>query len=225
MDFLTPPDAASIASILRDTNAPIAVCGNNTKAAMLRPVQAARTLSLACCSGVTLYAPRELVFAARAGTPVSEVTAALNQSGQQIISEPPDLSRLMGASGEATLGGLVASNLSGPRRISAGATRDHVLGLQAVNGAGEIVKSGGRVLKNVTGLDLCKLLAGSHGTLAVITDVTIKVLPAPEDSASVVLRGLAPRHAVAALSQALGSPYGVSGAAYLPTAAAARGAG
>jgi glycolate oxidase FAD binding subunit len=222
LDVLTPTDAQSVADIVRDTSEPISVCGNRTKAGMLRPVQAARTLSLSACSGATLYSPGELVFAARAGTCVSEINAALAQAGQHIISEPPDFTRLMGSAGEATLGGLVASNLSGPRRISAGATRDHVLGMQAVNGAGEIIKSGGRVLKNVTGLDLCKLLAGSHGTLAVITDVTIKVLPAPEDTASVVLRGLAPRHAVAALSQALGSPYGVSGAAYLPAAAAAR---
>jgi glycolate oxidase FAD binding subunit len=222
MDVLTPADAQSVADIIRDSSEAISVCGNGTKAGMLRPVQAARTLSLSACSGATLYSPRELVFAARAGTRVSEISAALAQAAQHIISEPPDFTRLIGSEGEATLGGLVATNLSGPRRISAGATRDHVLGVRAVNGAGELIKSGGRVLKNVTGLDLCKLLAGSHGTLAVITDVTIKVLPAPEDSASVVLRDLAPPDAVAALSQALGSPYGVSGAAYLPAAAAGR---
>ncbi len=221
MDVLTPPDAPSVADIVRDTREPISVGGNNTKAGMLRPVQAARALSLAACAGVTLYAPRELVLAARAGTRVAEINAVLAQSAQHIISEPPDLTRLMESTGEPTLGGLVATNLSGPRRISAGATRDHVLGVRAVNGAGEIIKSGGRVLKNVTGLDLCKLLAGSHGTLAIMTDITIKVLPAPQATASVVLRGLAPQAAVAALSQALGSPYGVSGAAYLPASAAA----
>jgi len=222
MDVLAPTDARSVADIVRDTSVPIAVCGGGTKAAMLRPVQAASTLSLSACAGVTLYAPREWVLAARAGTPVAEIAAALAGAGQHIISEPPDFSRLMAGRGAATLGGLVASNLSGPRRISAGATRDHVLGVCAVNGAGEMIKSGGRVLKNVTGLDLCKLLAGSHGTLAVMTDITIKVLPAPQDTASVVLPGLTPAAAVAALSQALGSPYGVSGAAYLPASAAAR---
>jgi glycolate oxidase FAD binding subunit len=94
--------------------------------------------------------------------------------------------------------------------------RDHVLGVRAVNGAGELIKSGGRVLKNVTGLDVCKLLAGSFGTLAVMTELTFKVLPAPEDTASVVMKGQTPEQGVATLSAALGSPYGVTGAAYLP---------
>ena len=122
----------------------------------------------------------------------------------------------MDGQGAQTLGGVVGTNLSGPRRVAWGATRDHVLGVRAVNGRGELVRSGGRVLKNVTGLDICKLLSGSHGTLAVLSEVTIKVLPTPERRGTVVLSGLDPARGVAALSAALGSPYAVSVAACLP---------
>ncbi len=225
MSTLAPPDEAALADIVRqayETRAPLAVRGGGTLENMLRPVQAAQTVRMDCCTGITLQSPQELVIAARAGTTLRDLQAALAADHQHIIAEPPDYARLMGASGTPTLGGVVASNLSGPRRIAAGAMRDHVLGVRAVNGTGDVIVSGGRVLKNVTGLDLCKLLAGSHGTLAVLTEITLKVLPAAESSASVVLRGVGPEAAVAALSAALGSPFGVSGAAYLPASAAAQ---
>ncbi len=189
---------------------------------MLRPVQAARTLSLSGHTGVTLYAPKELVFAARSGTAMAEIDATLAAGGQHMIAEPPDYSRLLGASGAQTLGGVVSANFSGPRRIAWGAVRDHVLGVRAINGTGELIRSGGRVLKNVTGLDLCKLLTGAHGTLGVLSEITLKVLPAPADSASVVVRGLDADAGVRVLSAALGSAFGVSGAAYLPAGSAAR---
>jgi glycolate oxidase FAD binding subunit len=198
------------------SRAPLLVEGNGTKAPMLRPVQAARTLSTAALSGITLYRPQELVLSARAGTPVAEIEAALAAQGQHLISEPYDLAPLLGAAAAPTLGGMVATNLSGPRRISWGATRDHVLGVRAVDGAGAIFHSGGRVLKNVTGLDLCKLLTGSFGTLAVLSEITLKVLPAPETTASVLVEGVDAAAGVVTLSAALGSPYGVSAAAFLP---------
>lgn len=199
---------------------PLLVQGGGTKAGMLRPVQAARSLSTRNHSGITLYSPNELIISARSGTPLAELEARLAEGGQQIIAEPPDLTALLGQ-GVQTLGGVVATNLSGPRRVAWGAMRDHVMGVRAVNGAGEVIRSGGRVLKNVTGLDLCKLLSGSHGTLAVLTEITLKVLPAPESTGTLVLPGLEPEAAVAALSAALGSPYTVSGAAWLPPEAAA----
>jgi glycolate oxidase FAD binding subunit len=202
---------------------PLLIQGNGTKAGMLRPVQAARTLSTTRLSGINLYAPKELIISARAGTPLPEVEAALAACGQHLIAEPPDLSALLGAKGKPqTIGGVVATNLSGPRRVAWGAMRDHVMGIRAVTGRAEIIRSGGRVLKNVTGLDLCKLLTGSHGTLGVITEITLKVLPAPEATGTLVLRGLNATAAVTALSAALGSPFGVSGAAWLPAEAASR---
>lgn len=202
---------------------PLLIEGNGTKAGMLRPVQAARSLSAAGLSGINLYAPKELIISAWAGTPLPEIEAALTEAGQHLIAEPPDFSGLLGATGKPqTFGGIVATNLSGPRRVAWGAMRDHVMGVRAVTGRAEVIRSGGRVLKNVTGLDLCKLLTGSHGTLGVITEITLKVLPAPEATGTLVLPGLDATAGVAALSAALGSPYGVSGAAWLPAQAVAR---
>ncbi len=217
-------DEAGIIAAIKDAagaGEPIAVQGRGTKLGMLRPVQAARTISTRELTGITLYSPQELIVSARAGTTVAELERVLAEKGQHLIAEPPDLSHLLGE-GEATIGGIVATNLSGPRRVAWGATRDHVMGVRAINGAGETIRSGGRVLKNVTGLDLCKLLSGSHGTLAVITEVTLKVLPAPELTGSLVWAVPEAAAGVAKLSAALCSPYGVSGAAYLPTVAAER---
>ena len=218
--MLEPADEAALAGMVRDAHdaaEPVLVQGAGTKLGMLRPVQAARSLTTRHLSGVTLYAPKELVFSARSGTTLADVESALAEHGQHLIAEPPDYAGLLGgAAATQTFGGVVATNLSGPRRIAWGAMRDHVIGLRAVDGTGQVIRSGGRVLKNVTGLDLCKLLTGSHGTLGVITEITVKVLPAPESSGSLVLRGLDATRAVAALSLALGSPFGVSGAAYLP---------
>ncbi len=219
---MTPTEAESaIASQIAAARDPLLVHGASTKFGMLRPVQAADTISTAGLTGITLYAPKELIISARAGTPLHEIEATLAEHGQHLIAEPPDLSTLLGtAPNTQTLGGVVATNLSGPRRVAWGAMRDHVMGVRAVTGRGEVIHSGGRVLKNVTGLDLCKLLTGSHGTLGVMTEITLKVLPAPEAVGTIVIPGLEAEKAVAALSAALGSPYGVSGAAFLPAEAA-----
>jgi glycolate oxidase FAD binding subunit len=208
---MMPESEAELSEMVRGAAGPLLVQGNGTKAGMLRPVQAAETLSTAAMTGITLYAPNELVLSARAGTPLKEIEAVLAARGQQIIAEP---SHLFGE--EQTIGGVVGANISGPRRVTGGAMRDHVLGVRAVNGSGEILKFGGRVLKNVTGLDIAKLLTGSFGTLAVITEITFKVLPAPEATGTVVLRGLDAQAAIDCLSAGLGSPFSVSAAAYLP---------
>ena len=225
MSVLVPTNTEALAAAIAAAHAagePLAIRGNGSKDGLLRPVQAARTVSASGLAGISLYSPQELILTAGAGTTVADVAAAVAAKGQHIISEPPDLSSLYGSTSAPTLGGMVAANLSGPRRVMWGATRDHVMGEVAVNGIGERIHSGGRVLKNVTGLDLCKLLTGSYGTLAVMSEITLKVLPAPERRGTLVLKGLPPERAVAALARALGSPYAVSGAAYLPAAMAAR---
>ncbi len=214
--LLTPSTEIELSEILRGANAPLLVQGNGTKSGMLRPVQAAETLSTAGLSGITLYAPKELVMSAQAGTRLAEVEAALAEHGQMLIAEP---SHLFGE--EQTIGGVVGANVSGPRRIMGGAMRDHVLGVRAVNGLGEVLNFGGRVLKNVTGLDIAKLLTGSYGTLAVLTEITFKVLPAPEAVGTVMIPNLDAAAAVGVMSAGLGSPFSVSGAAYLPEARAA----
>ncbi len=224
-DLLAPTEEADIAAAVAEAAAarePLLIHGNGTKSAMLRPVQAARSLSTRNHAGVTLYSPNELIVSARAGTKLEELEATLAAHGQHIIAEPPDIAPLFGATLPQTLGGVIATNLSGSRRVAWGAMRDHVMGVRAVTGRGEVIRSGGRVLKNVTGLDLCKLLTGSHGTLGVITEITLKVLPVPEAVGTLVLTGLDAARGVAALSAALGSPYGVSAAAWLPPDAASR---
>ena len=201
--------------------APLEVVGAGTKRGLGRPINAAGTLDLSALTGIDLYEPAELVLRAGAGTPLAEIEAAAAANRQQLAFEPPDLGPLYGGQeGRQTIGGVIACNLAGPRRIQAGAARDHFLGVDAVSGRGEVFKSGGRVVKNVTGYDLCKLLAGSYGTLAVMTRITVKILPAPEKTRTVMVLGLDDEAAGAAMRAAMGSPFEVSGAAHLPAAVA-----
>ncbi|MGV6873426.1 FAD-binding protein [Pseudochelatococcus sp. B33] len=214
-----PASEAEAADIIRqaqEAGEKLAIAGRGSKAGIGRPGEAGRCLSSLALSGISLYEPSEMVAAAYAGTPLSVLEAHLASSGQRLTFEPASPATLFGNDGEQTIGGIVAANWSGPRRIQTGACRDSLIGVRFVNGRGEIVKSGGRVMKNVTGLDLVKLMAGSWGTLGFLTEVTFKVAPIPEAEATLALVGLDDRRAVAALCRAMGSPYGVSGAAHVP---------
>ena len=223
-DSLAPTDADGLADAVRWAVAgehPLEVVAGGSKRDFGRPVQSAATLSLAAFDGIVDYQPSELVLTAKAATPLATIQAAIEAERQMLAFEPADYAPLLGVSDGATLGGALACNLSGPRRIKAGAARDHFLGVHAVSGRGERFKAGGRVVKNVTGYDVCKLLAGSYGTLALMHEVTVKVLPAPERTRTVLVFGLEPAAAVDALGTALGSAHEVSGAAHIPAEAAA----
>ncbi|TJV21023.1 MAG: glycolate oxidase subunit GlcE [Mesorhizobium sp.] len=202
---------------------PLEILGHGSKRGVGRPLQTEHTLDLSKLSGVTLYESAELVLSAKAGTPLAEIEKLLAENGQQLGFEPMDYGPLLGGEpGRGTIGGVLAANLSGPRRLKAGAARDHVLGINVVSGRGESFKSGGRVVKNVTGYDMSKLMANSWGTLAVFTDVTFKVLPAAETEVTLAIRGLLDDAAAAAMALALGSSAEVSSAAHLPERIAAR---
>ncbi len=216
---VAPTTEAEVAETVRSASeraVPLEIRGGGTRRALGRPVQAAETLALDSLTGITFYDPGALTLEAAAGTPVGTVERALASEGQRLAFEPMDHRALLGSAGEPTVGAVVACNVSGPRRVQAGACRDSLLAVRFVEGTGRIVASGRRVMKNVTGYDLVKLLCGSWGTLGVLTEVCLKVLPRPERSATLALECLDAEDAVAAMSRALGSPYEVTGAARLP---------
>jgi glycolate oxidase FAD binding subunit len=207
-----PSDEAELAGIVAAATGPLHISGGATRGV---DVAGAR-LSTGGMSGITLYEPGAMTVVAQSGTPVAEIEAALAAENQRLAFEPMDHRVLLGTKGAPTIGGVMSANVSGPRRISVGAARDFLLGVRYVDGTGQIVKNGGRVMKNVTGYDLVKLLAGAHGTLGVLSEVSFKVLPRPETQATLVLHGLDDVAAIAALARALGSPFEVSAAAHDP---------
>ncbi len=201
----------------------LAVSAGRSRIDQVPPRQVQERLDLSHLTGVPLYEPTELVISARAGTPVAEIETLLAEKNQMLPFEAPDYRRLLGTTDTApSIGGAVSANLAGPRRISAGTLSDYLIGIRAITGHGELVRSGGRVMKNVTGYDLCRLFAGSHGIFGVLSEVTFKVLPRAEATRTLVVLGQEAEAARATLSAALGTPFEVSGAAWLPSALATR---
>ncbi|MGH6893861.1 MAG: FAD-binding protein, partial [Dongiaceae bacterium] len=226
MPTIQPEKASEIVEIVRANvvaRRALAIQGSGSKSNLGRPVDAQEALSLRGLSGIRSYQPDELILTAWSGTPMPEIQDALAGRRQHLAFEPACAGNLFGRGNEAgTIGGVLACNLSGPRRPSAGAARDHFLGFTAVNGRGEEFKAGGKVVKNVTGYDLPKLLAGSMGTLAVLLEVTVKVLPAPEKQRTIIVpvSDIATGHrSLIAASQ---EPFEIDGAAFLPAGIAAR---
>ncbi len=216
---LVPASEEEAAAIIRahaQEGRALAISGGDTRSGFGNAVEAEARMRSIALSGIVAYNPGEMVMTARAGTPIAEVEAALAENGQMMAFEPMDHRALMGTSGEPTIGGVFAANVSGPRRFVAGAARDSLLGIRFVNGKGEIVKAGGRVMKNVTGLDLVKLLSGSHGTLGFLTEVTFRVPPRAKTEETVVISGLNDAEAANAMAAAMALPVEVSGAAHLP---------
>ncbi len=208
---------ADIVDAIRGATGPLRILGSGTRGLAARVD--GTDLAVAGLSGIELYEPGALTLVVKAGTPLATVDAALAHEKQRLAFEPPDMRAVLGTSGTPTIGGAIATNASGPRRVVAGAARDFMLGVRFVDGTGTVVKNGGRVMKNVTGYDLVKLMSGAHGTLGVLTEVSLKVLPVAETEATLILHGLDAGRAVTAFSTALGSPFEVSGAAFAPLAA------
>ena len=210
-----------VVDVVRDArarSAPLEIVGNGTKRALGRPCEG-EVLDVSGLCGIVVYEPEELILTAKPGTTLRDVSTALAAKGQQLGFDPPAWARLFGSNGEATLGGAISVDAGGPQRLRYGGARDHLLGLRAVNGTGEAFKAGGRVVKNVTGFDVPKLVCGAFGTLCVLTEVTVRVFPKPPFSKTLAIREIAPDPALTLLRRVWSSPLESSGLAYQPTSA------
>jgi glycolate oxidase FAD binding subunit len=220
VDTLRVRDAGDVEQVVRAAIAndqPLEIIGHGSKRQIGQPMATNAVLDLSALNAVSAYEPNELIITVQAGAPLADVKSLIDAKNQQFAFDPMDTAPLLGTARAGTIGGMIGAGLAGPRRIKAGGARDHLLGAHAVSGFGDSFKTGGKVVKNVTGYDLCKLLAGSWGTLAVMTEVTLKVMPRPESERTLVLRGLDDVTANRAMTAALGSPFDVSSAAHLPS--------
>ena len=219
-DLETPETEEKVSNIIKKfykSNITIEIIGSGSKRKIGKPLQCGKTLSLSKLTGIIEYLPEELYIKVKAGTRIDKIENEIKKKNQQLAFEPIDFGYLfLGKSNCGTAGGQVACNIAGPRRLKSGSIRDHVLGFRAVNGRGEIIKSGGNVVKNVTGYDLSKLICNSYGTLVAITEVTLKVLPAPEENNTLVVHNLNIETSMEYLDQVISSSNDISGAVFLP---------
>ena len=220
MDILKVRDAADVEQVVQAALAneqPLEIIGHDSKRALGHALATNAVLDMSSLDAIVSYEPNELLLTVNAGAPLADVLSLIDSKNQHLAFEPMSLARLLGTGHDlGTVGGMLATGFAGPRRVKDGGARDHLLGAHAVSGFGETFKTGGKVVKNVTGYDLCKLLCGSWGTLGVMTEVTLKVMPRPESQRTLLLRGLDDITAVRAMTASLGSPYDVSGAAHIP---------
>ena len=210
-DRLNPESEAALVAALRETAEPLQIMGGGTRP--IGNIAPAKILSTSRLQGITLYEPGAMTLVAKSGTTIEEIETILTAEKQRLAFEPMDHRAILRTSGHPTLGGVIAANVSGPRRIQVGAARDFALGVTFVDGTGQVLSNGGRVMKNVTGYDLVKLMSGSWGTLGVLTEVALKVLPIAETQATLNVHVATWADAVACMSAALGTPFDVSGAA------------
>jgi glycolate oxidase FAD binding subunit len=219
-NIFNPCSREEIAEIIRNCykkNIPLEINGSKSKNKIGRNFQAEKTLDLTSYSGIIDYKPEELYIKVKAGTPINSIIEELDKHDQQLAFEPVDFGFLFnGKSNNGTIGGVISCNFAGPRRFKVGSARDHLLGFQGINGKGEIIKSGGTVVKNVTGYDLCKLISGSFGTLSVLTELSVKVLPKPQSSKTLIINNPHIKKAIEYLGTALSSSSDPSGGVFYP---------
>ena len=219
-NIFNPSSREEIAEIIRNCykkNIPLEINGSKSKNKIGRNFQAEKTLDLTSYSGIIDYKPEELYIKVKAGTPINSIIEELDKHDQQLAFEPVDFGFLFnGKSNNGTIGGVISCNFAGPRRFKVGSARDHLLGFQGINGKGEIIKSGGTVVKNVTGYDLCKLISGSFGTLSVLTELSVKVLPKPQNSKTLIINNPHIKKAIEYLGTALSSSSDPSGGVFYP---------
>ena len=196
---------------------PIEIVGLGTKIEIGKKFQSSKTLDMSNISGIIDYKPEELYITVKAGTPIKIITEELKKNNQHLAFEPTNFSEVFKKnSNEGTIGGTLSCNFSGSRRFKVGSARDHILGFKGYNGKGEKIKSGGTVVKNVTGYDLSKLITGSFGTLLVLSEITLKVSPLQTDTKTIIISGLAIEHSLGIMGSAISSSNDPSGAVFYP---------
>ena len=216
-EIFYPKDEKDVSDFVFDSfnkNNPIEIIGHGSKK-IGRIIQCSQTLSLKSMNGILEYFPEELYIKVLPGTPLNLIESALKEKNQNLGFEPNDLGYIYkGQSDPGSIGGVVSCNLSGPGRFKNGALRDHLLGFKAVNGSGAKIKSGGTVVKNVTGYDLSKIVTGSYGTLCAITEINLKVSPIPDFEETFVINNLNYIEAIDIFNKALDSSLEISGACF-----------